>query len=340
MDTTRASVVFNLGARLDGLRAPDVCLRSADGIYFYVHSHVTLRDSANAFGGLYLLAGTGTSSVTANGGHETSHSLEFPAAFHSFDDYPSVFNPGEYNAEVNGVNADMDHTIDHSRPSAPAPDAGMRENYVLQTSLPENNDDSTSWTNDLLPPPTPLALHIVDVPENAVVLNGILHAVYSLALPVQPEIAWHELAAVVDTMLGRYGFSLRPSSPLFPFLLAHAAIRPLEVFSLAAAYDAADLAVAASQYLLSVSPTLAEGSARRIGAHYLSRLIALLYGRVETLRKVVADPLQLHHPAPSDVACSNGKQAVLRADWNIGVAQLIADARYVQYGTALQSHLT
>lgn len=326
-EMVQIAATFHLGADLDGGRPPDVVLHSTDRIYFYVHSYVALRASRNAFGGLLSSFDNRAYASPTPGSLENSLSLALAGS----DPYSGA--QADTGRSSNDLDLFMSSIVDDSQmlTSVPNEDVHDDRHGANARDFPAYAgffDPYTSITNDSPSTSALGALPIVDVPEPAAVINLLLHVAY--ALPISQQLmGWSELAVVVPVMLERYEYSLTRSSPLFPVLMTHAAVRPLDVFALATADDAEDLAVASSQYLLSIAPEGAQDLVARIRTPYMMRLIALLYGRVEALRQIVALALPLHGPSPAYADCSDAVQARLKADWNIVVAQLIADARYV-----------
>lgn len=164
--------------------------------------------------------------------------------------------------------------------------------------------------------------HAVAVPEEASVLNVILHAIYGLSCKrYDPPDA--DLLAAVDA-LPRYGISAQthaaPSTALFQELVDRAPGAPLALYALAAHHDLHPLAAHASRHLLGCrAADIPLETAQRIGPAYLRRLWALQDARqLEALRTLLRTPPQAHPPTP---ACGAG--ARLQRAWELAAPHLL-----------------
>ncbi|EJD40255.1 hypothetical protein AURDEDRAFT_70324 [Auricularia subglabra TFB-10046 SS5] len=173
-----------------------------------------------------------------------------------------------------------------------------------------------------------LPLPAVTVQEDAPVLDLVLHALYALALPaINRELT--PLSLAVDALIVRYAvpaeFALSPGRPLFETILAHASVRPLHVYSLAAHHELEALAAAASQHMLSFPLfLLSNDDARRMGPVYLRRLFFLHLGRVEALKRLLAAPPSVHAPS---MQCDDVQLQKVQRAWGLATAAIVRDAR-------------
>ena len=200
--------------------------------------------------------------------------------------------------------------------------------YVHKAQI---TDKSANAFNNLVPldPPksdTGDAL-FVTVPDPAVVLNIVLHAVYDISCEAyRPDI--DTLAAAVDAM-AVYGLALEthitPSQPLYSLLLNQAPVKPLVAYALAARHDLHTLAVSVSTYLLSFPlRELTEADVERVGPLYLKRLFFLHLGRLQALRALLVAPPHPHGPTEM---CGFAEQKRLVRAWALATAYLAWDAR-------------
>ncbi|EJD36564.1 hypothetical protein AURDEDRAFT_174344 [Auricularia subglabra TFB-10046 SS5] len=174
------------------------------------------------------------------------------------------------------------------------------------------------------------AVPSVNVEEDASVLGLILRALYGIGIPAHSA-DLTQLSLVVDALLGRYcvhaEYVLSPGRPLFETILAHAAVRPLYVYSLAGSHELDALAVAASPHMLSFPMfLLSDDDARRMGPVYLRRLFFLHLGRVEALKRLLRAAVAPALHAPT-VACGASQQQAAQRAWALAVAALTHDAR-------------
>lgn len=183
------------------------------------------------------------------------------------------------------------------------------------------------------------AASLKPVPENAGVLNVILHIVYNISCA--------QYAPSLDTLstalsvLPTYGISAVQDGVTSPIvtelLLAHAPFHPIESYALAAQYGLEDAAVSVSSHLLSFNlPSLTDELATQIGPLYLKRLFFLHYDRMAELKRILLHPPQPHRPVP---ACwENGHKNLTRL-WALASAHIGWDARPNLSTAALQANL-
>jgi hypothetical protein len=159
------------------------------------------------------------------------------------------------------------------------------------------------------------------------VLNLVLHAVYDLPC-TQYSPALAELDAATKA-LSRYGIApataLAPKAPLGQALRALAPLHPLDVYALAATYDALALAETASTHLLAFPLcTLTDETATRMGGPYLRKLFFLHLGRVEALKRMLANPPASHAPT---ARCGFEDQKGLARAWALAAAYVSWEAK-------------
>jgi hypothetical protein len=165
------------------------------------------------------------------------------------------------------------------------------------------------------------------VPESSTLLNILLHVIYDLPLiHYNPTIV--DLTTAVDAF-GAFGLSLQaaiaPSSSVFKLLMTRALAFPLEVYTLAASNDIAELATLSSAYLLSFSlASLTEDQASKIGSKYLRRLFFLHLGRIEALKRLLLQPPPFHVPKNG---CSIADQTGMVRAWALASAYISWDAK-------------
>jgi len=165
----------------------------------------------------------------------------------------------------------------------------------------------------------------ITVTEPSAVLQIILHAIYDTSCAEY----FPSLDSLADAIssLNMYGIPLKnviaPSRPLFEVLLNQAAVRPLDLYALAASHDLYDLAVAASPHLLSLSlSTITDAMALRMGPVYLKRLFFMHLGRAQALRDILLPPPYPHSPTPR---CNVFEQQKLSRAWTLASACLAWD---------------
>ncbi len=168
---------------------------------------------------------------------------------------------------------------------------------------------------------------MISLPDHSCVLNVLLHTIYHLhCTHYSPSI--DTLIAAVDTM-HKYGIPVSKyialGSPLYQLILALAPIAPLELYSLAAAYDLYDLAVPISSHLLAFPlSNISDEMAERMGPIYLKKMFFLHLGRIDALKRLLLPPPHPHAPTPD---CDFTEQKKLTRAWALASAYLAWDAR-------------
>ena len=169
--------------------------------------------------------------------------------------------------------------------------------------------------------------HVVVVREPSPVLNIILHAIYAISCAqYRPSNA--ELIAAVDA-LPAYGLEtqkhLARETALFQLLATRLHTEPLEFYALAGHHGVHDLAALASTHLLGCKiGGISLETADRMGAMYLSKLIALQLVRQDALKTILANPPEPH---PFVETCGDEEQASLGRAWQLVAAYLIWEMR-------------
>ncbi|KAI0766909.1 hypothetical protein BD413DRAFT_605674 [Trametes elegans] len=180
---------------------------------------------------------------------------------------------------------------------------------------------------------------VARLPENAMVLNIILHTAYGIPCAhYKPTL--DTLVAAIDAM-PTYGLSpkvhVAPSTPLFTLVLNQAPMQPLVVYTLAARHDLYELARPVSGYLLSFPlESFKDELAATIGAVYLKRLFLLHLARLDTLKRLLLPP---PHPHPSTEQCDFAEQKKLTRAWSLAASYVAWDARADLAPSAIQSAL-
>ncbi|KAH9853672.1 hypothetical protein C2E23DRAFT_884819 [Lenzites betulinus] len=204
---------------------------------------------------------------------------------------------------------------------------------------------SSNQFNGLVPPnPTKAKTRddlgtVVPLPEEANVLNVILHAVYEASCAhYYPSL--DTLLTAVDAMES-YGLSpkvhIAPSTHLYSLILSQAPVQPIVVYALAASHDLFDLAVPVSSHLLSFPLySLTDDLAVRIGPVYIKRLFFLHLGRLDALKRLLLPP---PHPHPPAGECDFTEQKKLTRAWALASAYLAWDARPDLSTSAMESAL-
>ncbi|KDR74255.1 hypothetical protein GALMADRAFT_250025 [Galerina marginata CBS 339.88] len=165
----------------------------------------------------------------------------------------------------------------------------------------------------------------LDIP--GAVLNIILHTLYGTS-PAAHSPNLETLVHAVDCMPG-YSilpqYFIRPSSPLYELLLAHAPLHPLEVYALAAHHGLSSLAISVSSHLLSCDlPTITDEMAVRMGAVYLKKLLQLQAEWLTSLKAILLQPPSQH---PQSDRCRFSDQKKLTHAWVLVTAYLAWEAR-------------
>jgi hypothetical protein len=192
-------------------------------------------------------------------------------------------------------------------------------------------DASENGFKSLLNPSPPIdermSAAVLDVPEQSVVFNILLHTIYDMTCAHYSP-SFEALVVAVHAMKS-YGICLKsrivPSSPLFTLLVSHVHSQPLELYMLASSYDLYDLAVLSSSYLLSFPlSSLSDSAAERIGPVYLKRLFFLHFGRSDALKRILLPPPYPHAP---NAWCDAAEQKKLTRAWALASAYLAWEAR-------------
>jgi len=168
---------------------------------------------------------------------------------------------------------------------------------------------------------------VVDIPEHSTILNVILHVFYNMS-PAHHSPPLEVLEDAVQRM-SVYGLNpsnhIIPSKPLFDLLLSHVCVSAIRVYTLAGQHGLHDLAERVSSHLLSYTLSdLSDDLAKRMGAKYLRRLMALHFTRVEELKRIILLPPP-PHPATAD--CDFLEQKKLGRAWALAASYLAWDSR-------------
>ncbi|TEB31643.1 hypothetical protein FA13DRAFT_1687854 [Coprinellus micaceus] len=108
--------------------------------------------------------------------------------------------------------------------------------------------------------------------------------------------------------------------PLLHLLLAHAPLRPLDIYALAGHHGIEHLAKPTSSHLLSLSlHHITDALAARMGTTYLRRLFLLHKSRTDTLKQILAQTPRFH---PLTRLCDFEAQKKLTRAWALGTTRL------------------
>ena len=168
---------------------------------------------------------------------------------------------------------------------------------------------------------------IINIPEEAAVLNIILHTLYSTSC-AQHSPSLQTMVTAVERMpfydLDPVQF-IQPGLPLYTLLLSSAPLYPIEIYCLAAKFNLECLAVNTSSHLLSYPlSSITDEMALRMGATYLKRLMCLHHGRNRALKDILLAPPPPH---PQTEECSFTDQKRLTRAWAMVSAYLAWEAR-------------
>lgn len=160
------------------------------------------------------------------------------------------------------------------------------------------------------------------VPEKTAILNIIIHTIYGTSC-AQHSPSCDELIEAVDKM-PHYGLTpnaiIHRDSPLYHLLLSHGALRPIDIYSLAAHHDIGSLAEQVSSHLLAYPLSkMDDRIATRMGAIYLRRLFALHVNRIDELKKILRQPPLMH---PATRQCDFESQGSLARAWALGTTYI------------------
>ncbi|EIW80439.1 hypothetical protein CONPUDRAFT_105451 [Coniophora puteana RWD-64-598 SS2] len=180
---------------------------------------------------------------------------------------------------------------------------------------------------------------VIPVTEHSSVLNIVLHGIYGISCSHYAP-SFESLSSAIAAF-PKYGLSaeklVASSMPLYTLLMSHAPLHPLEVYALAAKYNAHDLAVSASSHLLSFPlASISDDVAAKIGPKYLKRLFFLHLGRLDALKRLLLSP---PHPHPPTENCSFEDQKRVTRAWALASAHLVWDTRPDLSTSSIQSAL-
>ncbi|TEB15513.1 hypothetical protein FA13DRAFT_1804985 [Coprinellus micaceus] len=163
---------------------------------------------------------------------------------------------------------------------------------------------------------------VVQLPVEGQILTIILSAIYRVPCQLHGPTC-DELIEAVDKMPE---YALTPkelidaNNPLLHLLLAHAPLRPLDIYALAGHHGIEHLAKPTSSHLLSLSlHHITDALAARMGATYLRRLFLLHKSRTDTLKQILAQTPRFH---PLTRLCDFEAQKKLTRAWALGTTRL------------------
>ncbi|KAF9456083.1 hypothetical protein BDZ94DRAFT_1276559 [Collybia nuda] len=168
---------------------------------------------------------------------------------------------------------------------------------------------------------------IIHVPEVSEVLNIMFHALYNIScLKNSPSF---DSTMTTIYRMPVYGINpkdyLIPSTSLHELLLHHIPHHPLEIYTIAAHYDAHDIAEATSAHLLAYPlSSITDEMAIHMGPVYLKRLLCLHANRSNTLKYTVMLPPAFHEATES---CTFADQGRLSRAWVLVAAYLVWDSQ-------------
>ncbi|TFK24434.1 hypothetical protein FA15DRAFT_414757 [Coprinopsis marcescibilis] len=165
------------------------------------------------------------------------------------------------------------------------------------------------------------------IPETAVILNIILHALYGTSSASNSP-TFEELITAVSRMPD-YGIIAKnyiaPDTPLYVQLLAYAPLFPIQLYAFAARHKVEALAQKASSHLLGYPlSSINDELAAAMGPVYLKRLFLLHASRLAALKELLLQPPQPHTPTAT---CTVKTQKNLSRTWAVATAYLAWDAR-------------
>jgi hypothetical protein len=174
---------------------------------------------------------------------------------------------------------------------------------------------------------TPDQPAIVPLPDQSAVLNIVLHAAYGLSC-AQYAPPFDVISDAVRAC-ATYGLdperTFAPGAPLCDALMAHAPIRPIDTYILAARNKLHDLAVLASAHLVSFPlSSLTDEMAEAMGPIYLKKLFFLHLGRADALKRLLIAPPAAHPPTAK---CGYDERGKLTRAWALAAAYLAWDSR-------------
>jgi hypothetical protein len=173
----------------------------------------------------------------------------------------------------------------------------------------------------------------INIAAHSAALNIAVHAIYGLPFAqFSPPFDDLRGALGVLELVGALGCgALAPAGGLHAALLAHAPLRPLDVYVLAGAHKLSALATAASAHLHTLSlASLTDDVCAAMGAVYLRKLFFLHLGRADALKRLLGTTPRTHAPVPG---CSFVAQQDVARVWARAAAYLSWIAR-ADLGTA------
>ncbi|KAI0793662.1 hypothetical protein C8Q74DRAFT_1193839, partial [Fomes fomentarius] len=195
---------------------------------------------------------------------------------------------------------------------------------------------ANSWGGLLVTTPHP-DHDTLNVAEDSQTTHIVLHTVYGLpCLHLSPTL---ECAESALSALIKYGVAISklamPCLPLYQLILAHAPLRPLDTYALAAHFGLEPVAAAASSHLLAYDLfTLSDELSVKMGPVYLKRLLDLYETRRAGLKAIVMRPPARH----ADTAtCGPESQMQLTRAWAVAAADMAWNALPNTSTYALQS---
>ncbi|CAL1715460.1 unnamed protein product [Somion occarium] len=184
---------------------------------------------------------------------------------------------------------------------------------------------STNHFASLLIQPLPIGgkLKVFLLGEDSQVLNVVFHTIYLKPFGQSPSPV--AVFVAIDAF-NKYGIPvdqyIRPNTPLFPPLLAHAANDPLNVYAVAGQYNLYELAAAASAHLLALDPEdVTDEHAVRMGPIYLKRLLLLRPARKRLLEELLLQGPSEHPPTPQ---CGVDNQRRTGRQWDLMITNLLS----------------
>ncbi|TFK24443.1 hypothetical protein FA15DRAFT_680694 [Coprinopsis marcescibilis] len=222
----------------------------------------------------------------------------------------TTFYPGGHQVEPDTIFSSSDNVVFYvssQKIRSASPDA-----FVPYLSATSNEGDPRGYA---------------PIPETSTVLNILLHALYGSSCAHNSP-TFEDLSAAVDRM-PQYGIvpkiHVGAHAPIHAQLLAHAPLRPIALYALAAKHDLEHLAVKTSSHLLSFPlASIDDEIATSIGPVYLKRLFMLHISRMAALKQIVLQPPQTHAPSQE---CTSEDQKRLAREWTLATVYLVWNAR-------------
>jgi hypothetical protein len=246
------------------------------------------------------------------------------------DGIADQFNPSTFNiSTVFQPNAISSNSSHFSPPDTILRSSDFVHFYAHKRTLLEVSDNNfNSLIPDDIPTPNPntTGTQVIEVPEDAMTLNIMLHLIYGFSCkPFRPNL---DLLGKALPALQNYGISvpdLLSDTEILSLLISFAPAHPLEVYALAGQVGLDHVAETASQFTLSTPlSSISEALAAQMGTKYLRLLFNLHISRVEALKEVLRSPPSTHEPTPG---CSSADQKQVTRAWGLTAAYLVWDAR-------------